>query len=388
LLFAWCGREFEVAMSRLIVNQASTAADILHVNKGVGPGFDALRLLLSVWVFTLHAILTCLTPAAAEELAANPLHRILISPVLPMFFAVSGYLVAGSAIRTKSVSTFLLFRALRIAPALFVEVTLSAMILGPCLTETTLVGYFSDPLFFRYFLNVIGRFQWYLPGLFAQNPIPGIVNMNLWTLAPEFFCYVFITVMIVSKVIFSRTYLTLVGFLIFCVAIAYMIFRGGHFYNAVAVVDWKVLILAFIVGCVAFHWNDRIIISDGNAMIAAVIACVVLAYLPSLIIPGLLALTYIVIYIGTRRLYLPSYLRNGDYSYGIYLFGFPLQQTLVYFLPFEYRNGAIVLLVGLPFTLVFAMLSWNLVEKPTLRLKARFKPGYSAASQPEPHMIA
>jgi peptidoglycan/LPS O-acetylase OafA/YrhL len=139
---------------------------------------------------------------------------------------------------------------------------------------------------------------------------------------------------------------------------------------------------------VAFHWNDRIIITDGKAMIAALIACVILAYLPSLIIPGLLALTYIVIYIGTRRLYLPIYLRNGDYSYGIYLFGFPLQQTLVYFLPFEYRNGVIILLVGLPLTLVFAMLSWNFVEKQSLTLKARFKPGYSAASQPEPHMVA
>ena len=174
-------------------------------------------------------------PAAAMEFAADPLHRIIISPVLLMFFAVSGYLVTGSAIRTKSVSIFLLFRAFRIAPALIMEVTLSAMILGPWLTEMTLAEYFRDPLFFRYFLNVLGGVQFYLPGLFAQNPIPGIVNVNLWTLAPEFFCYAFMTAMIISKVIFSRMYFTLAGFLIFCCAIAYTLFRGGHFYNWLAV---------------------------------------------------------------------------------------------------------------------------------------------------------
>jgi peptidoglycan/LPS O-acetylase OafA/YrhL len=75
-------------------------------------------------------------------------------------------------------------------------------------------------------------------------------------------------------------------------------------------------------------------------------------------------------------------LRNGDYSYGIYLFGFPIQQTLVYFLPSEYRHGMIILLFGLPLTVAFAMLSWNIVEKPTLKLRNRFKPVSSAASQP------
>ena len=366
------GQSSEVAKSLVTKGQAATAADILEANNGVGPGFDALRLLLSVWIFTLHAMFVCIGVDRAEEFAGNPLQRLLVSPALPMFFMVSGYLVTGSAIRTKSITTFLLFRVLRIAPALIVEVTLSAWILGPWLTEKSLSEYFSNPLFLNYFRNIVGSLHLYLPGLFAQNPIPGVVNLNLWTLRPEFFCYIFMSFMIVSKAAFSRRYFTLVGLLALCSTAAYAI-RGGQLYNFLAVADWKMLILAFVVGCLAFHWNDRIVISGRGAVIAVLVAFMALAY-PSLVIPGLLALTYIVIYIGTRRLSLPGFLRNGDYSYGIYLFGFPIQQTLIYFLPSEYRHGVIVLLLGLPLTLAFAMFSWNFVEKPTLKLKNRFKP--------------
>ena len=76
-------------MSRL------TAADVLRSNNGVGPGFDAQRLGLSVWVFTLHGMFICQGADVAEQLSRS-LHRILISPVMPMFFMVSGYLVTGA----------------------------------------------------------------------------------------------------------------------------------------------------------------------------------------------------------------------------------------------------------------------------------------------------
>jgi peptidoglycan/LPS O-acetylase OafA/YrhL len=375
-------------------NNLPTAADILNANKGVGPGFDGLRLLLSVWVFVVHSLFLITGIGSALEFAADPVHRIIISPVLPMFFAVSGYLVAGSAIRTKHLSTFLLFRVLRIAPALSVEVTLSALTLGPWLTETTLTNYFSDPLFFSYFLNIVGSPHMQLPGVFADNPVPNIVNANLWTLKSEFFCYLFMSVMIGTGVIFHKKYFAIVGVLVLCLVFAFAVLKGHPFYNGFGVPDWKTLIAAFMLGCLAFHWNEYIVVSHVYAILAGLIACGSLAFstysyshlsAPNALV-GLMALTYLVIYIGTRNLYLPNYLRNGDYSYGIYLFGFPLQQTLIHFLPLDYKHELTILLVGLPLTFAFAALSWNLVEKPTLKLKIRFKPAYRPASQPAPHL--
>ena len=379
-------RGFSIFMSSMNAGRGVTAADILDDNRGAGPGFDALRLLLSLWVFVLHSFAVCWGAEFAGEFAANPLHRIIITPVLPMFFIVSGYLVTGSAIRTKSILTFLSFRALRIAPALVVEVTLSAVVLGPWLTEKSLSEYFTDPLFIKYFLNITGSLHFFLPGLFAHNPVNGIVNLNLWTLKPEFYCYLFISLLIFSKLMFSRKYFSLLGLLVLFAAAAYVV-GGKNLQNFVAVADWKFLILGFILGCSAYHWNDRIVVTGGRAMIAVLVACLAFAY-PPLIILGLLAATYLIVYLGMRKLYLPGFLRNGDYSYGIYLFGFPIQQTLVYFLPSEFTNGLIVLVFGLPLTLAVAMFSWNFVEKPTLKLKNRLKPGYDAAARPAPLVAA
>jgi peptidoglycan/LPS O-acetylase OafA/YrhL len=360
------------------VRSALTVNDILKDNEGVGPGFDTLRLLLSLWVFTLHSFVVCWGAESAGEFAANPFHRILITPVLPMFFIVSGYLVTGSALRTQNTLTFLSFRALRIGPALIVEVTLSAMVLGPWLTEKSLLEYFSDPLFARYFLNITGNLHFFLPGLFESNPVSGIVNLNLWTLKPEFYCYLLISLLMFSKVIFNRRYFTLLGLVVLIAAAAYVV-RGKNLHNFLAVVDWKFLILAFILGCLAYHWNHRIIVNRGRAMTAVLIACFAFMH-PSLIIFGLLAVTYLVVYIGTCKLYLPGFLRDGDYSYGIYLFGFPIQQTLVHFLPSGLTNGFTVLALGLPLTVAFAILSWTLVEKPTLKLKKRFKRSYQSVT--------
>jgi peptidoglycan/LPS O-acetylase OafA/YrhL len=359
----------------------STAAAVLRANSGVGPGFDAQRLGLSVWVFTIHALYICRGAEGALQFAANPLHRIVLTPVLPMFFLVSGYLVTGSAMRTKSVSTFLLFRVFRIVPALLVEVTLSALVLGPWLTEKTLSEYFSDRLFYKYFLNILGSAHFLLPGLFVKNPF-AFVNVNLWTLKPEFYCYIFMSIMMLSRIIFSRKKLSIVFIAAVFVSFAYE-FRGGQMYNFLGVVNWKILIVAFVIGCVGYHWNDRIVISSWNALIALLVAGAALMY-PPMIIVALFPLTYIVIYIGMQKIYLPYFLRNGDYSYGIYLFGFPVQQTLVHFLPLEYRHGLNILVLGLPLTLLFAMFSWHLIEKPTLRLKNRFARGVSAAYRSAP----
>jgi peptidoglycan/LPS O-acetylase OafA/YrhL len=110
--------------------------------------------------------------------------------VLPMFFALSGFLVAGSLERSKTLIMFLGLRILRIVPALSVEVLLSAFIPGPLLTTYPLTAYFSDTRFFAYFLNILGDIHYTLPGLFLSNPRPETVNLQLWTVPFELGCYI------------------------------------------------------------------------------------------------------------------------------------------------------------------------------------------------------
>ena len=81
-------------------------------------------------------------------------------------------------------------------PALFVEITLSALVLGPLLTTWLLRDYVADIRFWEYFGNIVGRIRFELPGVFESNPVAGVVNQNLWTLKPEFYCYILMAIMI------------------------------------------------------------------------------------------------------------------------------------------------------------------------------------------------
>jgi peptidoglycan/LPS O-acetylase OafA/YrhL len=351
-------------------NRGRSVAESLKTNSGLGPGFDALRLILSVWVLVVHGIFICEGVEFASQFVVGRINRILVTPVVPAFFIVSGYLITGSAFRVRRTLIFLLFRVLRIAPALIVEVVLSALVLGPLLTDKLIGDYFSDPLFFRYFLNIVGSPQLFLPGMFAHNPVPGVVNMNLWTLKPEFYCYLFITALMASRLMFCKSCFTAFALAILCITAFYTL-SGSRVLSNLGVVDWKFLIVSFTLGCLAFHWNDRLVVTDRGAVIAVSIA-VGACMFPRLILLGLLALTYLTVYVGMSNVMLPTFLKSGDYSYGIYLFGAPIQQTLVYFLLPDHARPLIVLAFSLPITFAFAVISWRFVERPAQGLKRLF----------------
>jgi peptidoglycan/LPS O-acetylase OafA/YrhL len=118
----------------------------------------------------------------------------VVTLILPMFFALSGFLVAGSLERCRTLVGFLSMRALRILPALAMEIVLSALVLGPLVTDLPTAAYFGDPEFARYFLNIIGDIHYHLPGVFVTNPLAS-VNQQLWTIPFELECYVALAVL-------------------------------------------------------------------------------------------------------------------------------------------------------------------------------------------------
>jgi peptidoglycan/LPS O-acetylase OafA/YrhL len=74
--------------------------------------------------------------------------------------------------------------------------------------------------------------------------------------------------------------------------------------------------------------------------------------------------------------FIRRYNRVGDYSYGTYIFAFPLQQLVMMLKP-DASVLTLTLLAGLG-TLVFAMLSWHLIEKPCMALLSRKRPSNTA----------
>jgi peptidoglycan/LPS O-acetylase OafA/YrhL len=94
--------------------------------------------------------------------------------------------------------------------------------------------------------------------------------------------------------------------------------------------------------------------------------------------------TYCVLYIGMLKFPRLRFIESGDYSYGIYLYGFPIQQTLVHLFPIFREWWPLLFVVAAPLTFAFAALSWHLIEKPTLSLKRLVKPEASRSWQVGP----
>jgi peptidoglycan/LPS O-acetylase OafA/YrhL len=152
-------------------------------------GFDYMRVALAIAVIGAHT--TSISYGKSLDLAIwDGPQKIFPHMILPMFFSLSGFLVAGSLQRCPTLISFYGLRILRIIPALGVEVFISALLFGPLLSTVDYRAYFGQAEFYSYFLNIIGDIHYRLPGVFAENPMPAVVNGQLWTVPFELECYV------------------------------------------------------------------------------------------------------------------------------------------------------------------------------------------------------
>jgi peptidoglycan/LPS O-acetylase OafA/YrhL len=355
--------------------------------KGIGPGFDLLRIGLAFAIFYGHTLWVAggnhpsvhTAAAAARAVAATdgggwtgpkrPLHVALV----PMFFALSGFLVMGSAFRLRDVRTFLAFRALRLFPALIVEVTLSALVLGAAFTTLPRLTYFTNGAFFRYFGNVAGQISFKLPGVFESNPVSGMVNANLWTLPAELDCYILASILLISGLLFRRTILTII-FVV--VAITFVGLNGfSNFAVTYQVLAGHTITFYFMVGVMFYVWQDRIPFNIGIFAVSALCSYVFLMLHHTIYLASPFV-AYCTIYIGLLSLPKIKLLSSGDYSYGLYLYGFPISQAVVALFPSIIGHGWLNVLVSTALSFGFAAFSWHLIEKRALTLKRHLPARY------------
>lgn len=347
---------------------------------GSGPGFDFLRLALALSILYSHAFLATGSKAGLANAVISSVNgtdsssyvhpEVVRLLLVPVFFAVSGFLVTGSAFRTQTVTKFVTFRVLRIVPALVTEVTLSALLLGPLFTTERLRDYFADVKFFAYFGNVIGRVRFELPGVFRTNPYPDIVNVNLWTLQPEFYCYLAAAALLATSLMLNRRAFTVL-FAATSVALIGLNFAYG-FGEPTANYPATVVVYYFFCGSFLFHWRHLTPWNFGIFVMAAIGSVLAMSH-PDTILLSPLLVTYIIIYLGMIEFPRVPILQNGDYSYGIYLYGFPIQRALVAVFPTLRSHGWELLPLSVILTSACAMLSWHFIEKPSLSLKHLFE---------------
>jgi len=329
-------------------------------------GFDYLRVVLSIAIIGWHTVLVCYGKELENQLWASPI-RPLIFFLVPSFFALSGFLVAGSLVR-NDLPTFLTLRGIRIYPALAIEAVLSAFLLGPIVTALPLNEYFQDSEFRSYLLNVIGYVHYHLPGVFLDNPGGRSVNEQLWTIPYELECYV--TLAILALVGLTRHPKKFLGLLcaVTLFILAYQIYYS-KFPPASARPPGRMTVLAFLFGAAIYFLKDKIPHSK-FAFAAAIGACVLIFQFPEANYLAPFPVAYATIYMGSLNPPKGLVTRLADYSYGLYLYGFPVQQTLAHLLP-QAREWYINLPLSVMCALILSAISWHFVEKPIMDRRSK-----------------
>ncbi|MBV9378772.1 MAG: acyltransferase [Alphaproteobacteria bacterium] len=349
--------------------------------------FDALRLIAAVSVIFSHSFL--ITEGTQDHewlilLTGN--QSILGLTGVFVFFAISGFLVTQSFEQTANPWHFLAKRALRIFPGLFVATMVSAFLLGPFVTTLPLGNYLSRPEPYEYVVGntLLDQTVHELPGVsFVKNQVGSEINGSLWTLRLEFTMYLMVLGLGLLRLLTVRAAILLLALGIACLHFDMLepLERWGWFFRLLS--DWGWLVGFFAAGMLLYKLRDTRIFDGRIALLAfagLVLSVPSREFIPLFPVFGCYLALWLALY--SRLPVIPA-ARFGDLSYGLYIYGWPAEQAVIW-LSGGHAAWWQVLLIALPAAAVLAFLSWHLVERPMLRLKPRAQQapvGYVPAAQ-------
>jgi peptidoglycan/LPS O-acetylase OafA/YrhL len=312
------------------------------------------------------------------------------------FFGISGYLIAASADH-NTVGRYLWQRVLRIFPAFWVCLFLTAFLFG-------LLAWFKQNPHCGvscYLRAPLGPVDYLRQNFWLRIDQPGIAdtlkgvpfgqawNGSLWSLFYEFLCYLMLAAFAASGILRHRWIVAVIAAAAWG---AELIITWNHslnaqvtIFNATDATRLLQLVPIFLAGTLLFLYREKV---PDSAWLAA--ACAALVAL-SFVIPldgrnrefGLTltnvfapALAYLMIWLG---IHVPLYRvgAHNDYSYGIYIYGYPVTQLLAVWGAYHwgvvgYTSTVVVI------TVLFAVGSWWLIERHALRLRKLRLPGRAA----------
>jgi peptidoglycan/LPS O-acetylase OafA/YrhL len=349
----------------------------IHLSSVAGDrdnNFNLLRFSAATGVFISH---TFILSGTGFKSAAAVLGFISVN----VFFIISGFLVTKSLLDRGSLKKFALARVLRIYPALILAVLFSTFIVGIAFTELPIKEYLLNPNTYEYvYKNIFLVFPDIpetLPGVFVNTSSSTIVNAPLWTLPYEIKMYILLGI-VGSLFLFlpENKYRSLFNlFFILITLISMGFFVAGYTVRGEPVnfgfsYDYFRLIAMFGSGVLLFMLRDSVYLSTKYFVLIIVVIAASSFFRPIFVALTYSSLCYLVIYLA----YFPNGLirqfnKLGDYSYGIYIYGYPIQQSVENLWPNLHLLEYFILTYIA--TLILSVLSWHLIEKRMLRFKNR-----------------
>ena len=297
------------------------------------------------------------------------------------FFILSGFLIYQSWENSATAGSFLLKRFLRIYPGFIVASLLCILVIGPFSTSDFFVptGYWTEYYarinWPRSILNLILLREVEVPWSFNNLPIANVINGSLWTIRYEFYCYL-IVVLLGTLKLFRFRWFNLGFFLVFWVLYALQEYFHIYYYNweelgIAGKPDFLPRFFVYFFSGILFYQHRQHIPRLRSLFFLSIFICLLSAWF----FKGLLFTlpvfgSYTIFYIAfSMHIRLYRWSKFGDFSYGIYLYAWPVQQMLILF--FEpYMNVWNLFSSATLISIILAILSWKLVEKPALNLKA------------------
>ncbi len=292
-----------------------------------------------------------------------------------VFFFVSGYLMYASLLRQNGLLRFAASRGLRILPGLAVTVLFAVFIVGPLFTTLPLKDYFARSETWKYLRNVLlFPIRFNLPGVFETNPARGSVNGSLWTLPIEVACYILLFILFRLRLLTGDRAIA-VAAAFACASLAGVTVlhwswtnRGPDILPGVPSFNFIGYGVYFFSGSAFRACRDKIALR-GDLALCALLLFAASAHSAAGPFVESLALPYLIYYVAFVRLPLWRLtMATGDISYGVYIFAYPVQQS-VYSVASPKLGFYPTMALSFAIATVLGVLSWRFIEKPALALK-------------------
>lgn len=339
--------------------------------QGRDNNFNFIRIVAALAVLVTHSFALAIGGENVEPFKKS-LGMTMGDMAVDVFFITSGFLVTSSLLNRKSIVEFVLARALRIFPALWVMLILTVFVLGVGMTSLPVSAYLLNPKTYAYLAKCSTLFfgvVYNLPGVFYSNPYKNAVNGSLWSMPYEVHMYALLVLAWLALCITRKYRLKAFKLAI----VSYAVYAGvcilfEHYSNPSSASLFMRLSFMFFSGAAFFVLKEYIVLSRPWFYFTVIALSLSVVYTYFFYVVYLLSIAYILLFLA----YVPSgnirkYNSLGDYSYGIYIYAFPVQQSVAALIPGVPVVGMI--LISGVISILLGVVSWHFLERRALGLK-------------------
>jgi peptidoglycan/LPS O-acetylase OafA/YrhL len=361
-----------------------------------GNNFDAIRLVMALFVVWSHSFAIYIGSENTEpiSLLMNGTYNAGNIGVL-VFFIISGFLICQSFDQRKTLRKYFERRVRRIYPGYMVAIAICAFVIIPIFSSHADLS--ATEIFKTVGLDLLLRNYFPPSDVFDGRELNG----SLWSIPFEFWCYIGLAILGISRLLTAR-------WLIVAIACLTMLARvwldlterrpGGGLIQLIIGWQyiWFIVLPCFLAGVVLYLYRD-VVPRSGLSALAALIVLICMAHFPidplyrsalvHFLFPPVVA--YAVINVAfSPSINLHNAARFGDFSYGTYLYAYPIQQALFFVYGHELSFKIYVLLAMFLALLAgavswFSVERWFLVKKPKRESQAfDARPRFAIRQQP------